>query len=405
MKVLLIDVNCMQSSTGKIVYDLFSQLIKKKHMATICYGRGVRVYEPNIYKFSSSIEVYLHAFLTRITGLTGCYSFFSTHKLLKFIEEYHPDVVHLHELHGYFVNILQLINYLKKKKIKTIWTFHCEFMYSGKCGYAYECGKWMTECGKCPYLRDYPSSFIFDFTKKMFNDKKRIFNGFDNLTIVAVSKWLADRVKQSFLSDKRIEVIHNGIDTENIFYPHKYDFLKKKHNITDEKIILAVAPDIMSERKGGRHVLELAKRMKNEKIKFLLVGVTEKNEKYDNNIIALQKTENQHELASYYSMADVFVMCSMRETFGMTCVEALSCGTPVCGFNAGGNIGIVPDAMGKLVEFGDINALEKSVRFFLNKGDLTRICCKYGQETFSKERMFDKYLALYESRISSEIST
>ncbi|HPK53820.1 MAG TPA: glycosyltransferase, partial [Smithellaceae bacterium] len=211
-----------------------------------------------------------------------------------------------------------------------------------------------------------------------------------------VSKWLAERVKQSFLRDKSIKVIHNGIDTTNIFYVRSFDHLKEKHNITNEKVILAVAPDLMSERKGGRHVLRLAKRMKNERIKFILIGVKEINEKYDDNVLALPRTENQHELAAYYSMADVFVICSQKETFGLTCVESLSCGTPVCGFNAGGNMEIVPDSMGKLVEYGDMDALENSVRHFLKKENISRECSEYGQVAFSKEKMFENYFKLYQ---------
>lgn len=395
MKILLIDVNCKYSSTGKIVYDLYTQCNENGHKASICYGRGPLIDEPNIYKFSSNIEVYLHALLTRITGFTGYYSYFATRNLINFIEEFKPDIVHIHELHAYFVNILPLMQYLKERNIKTIWTFHCEFMYTGKCGYAYECEKWKTECGHCPNLRDYPSSFFLDFTKKMFNDKKEAFEGFDNLTIVTPSQWLADRVKQSFLCDKRIEVIHNGIDTENIFYPRSFDHLKMMHNIIDERIILAVAPDLMSERKGGRHVLELARRMKNEKVKFILIGVEDLNEQFDDNVIALGKTENQHELAEYYSMADVFVICSLRENFPTTCIEAISCGTLVCGFDEGGTKETAPNNLGRFVKFGDVDALKEEVISILDQEISSVDCATYGQKEYSKMNMFNKYLQLY----------
>lgn len=394
MKVLLIDVNCKYSSTGKIVYDLFTEINADGHEAVVCYGRGPLINEPNIYKFSSNIEVYLHALLTRITGITGYYSFFATRKLIQIIEDYNPDVVHIHELHAYFVNILPLIYHLKKNNIKTIWTFHCEFMYTGKCGHAYECEKWKTECGNCLYLRDYPASLLFDFTRQMFNHKKRAFNNFENLTIVTPSSWLAERVKQSFLKDRRIEVIHNGIDTENIFYPRNFGHLKKKHNITSEKVVLAVAPDLMSERKGGRYVLELARRMKSENVKFILIGVENLNERFEDNVIALGRTQNQHELAEYYSMADVFVICSLRETFGLTCIEALCCGTPVCGFSAGGNSDIIPSSLGQLVEYGNIYALNNAVNSFVNKG-ISDKCSSYGKSMYSKQKMFQRYLDLY----------
>lgn len=395
MRILFIDVNCKNSSTGKIVYDLYTECRNDGNEAAVCYGRGSKIVEQNIFKFGLDTETYFHALLTRVTGLTGCYSFFSTHRLLKFMDEFKPDVVHIHELHAYFVNIVPVIEYLKNKNINTVWTFHCEFMYTGKCGYAYECEKWKTVCDKCPNLNDYPSSIFFDCTRKMFNDKKNAFEGFDNLTIVTPSQWLADRVKQSFLSDKRIVVIHNGIDTENVFYTRNFDHLKEKHNITNEKIILAVAPDLMSERKGGRHVLELAKRMKNENVKFILIGIEDLSEKFEDNVIALGRTENQHELAEYYSLADVFVTCSLKETFGLTCIEALSCGTPVCGFEAGGNIGLVPDTLGRLVKYGDIYTLKDALVSILDQKTPSEEYTNYGKQIYSKENMFDKYKELY----------
>ena len=396
MKILLIDVNCKQSSTGKIVYDLYTSLNREGHTAAICYGRGTQVNEPNIYKFSSNIEVYIHALLTRITGLTGYYSHFATCNLIKYMDKFKPDVVHIHELHAYFVNILPVMNYLKKNNIRTIWTFHCEFMYTGKCGHAYNCEKWKNECGKCPYLRDYPSSLFFDFTKKMFNDKKKAFKDFVNLTIVTPSKWLADRVKQSFLGDRDILVMHNGIDTKNIFFPRLFTHLKEKHNITDEKIVLAVAPDLMSKRKGGRYVLDLAKRMKKKNIKFILIGVKDLNEKFDDNVIALGRIENQQELAEYYSMADVFVICSTRENFPTTCIEAISCGTPVCGFDEGGTKETVPYPLGKFVEFGNVDALKDVIgSSILNQEIAAEGIDNYGKKMYSKENMYDKYMCLY----------
>lgn len=398
MRVLLLDVNCKSGSTGKIIYDLYSQLNKKGHIAAIGYGRGRLVHEPNIIKFSSNIEVYIHALLTRITGLTGYFSPFATRKLMKFIDEFKPDVVHLNDMHGYFVNILPLMRYLKKNNIKTVWTFHCEFMYTGKCGYSYGCEKWKSECGHCLNLKDYPTSILFDFTKKMFNAKKEIFKDFNNLIIATPSKWLANRVKQSFLKEKEIVVVHNGIDTKNIFHPRGFEHLKKKHNIKNEKIVLAVAPDIMCDRKGGRYVLELAKEMKDENVKFILIGVTDLNEKFDENIIALGRTENQMELSEYYSLANVFVICSKKETFSMTCIESLSCGTPVVGFKAGAPETIALKEYSDFVDYGDIEKLEKLINKWLSKRkEYNYNLSEIAHEKYSKEKMFENYLTIYES--------
>lgn len=395
MKILLIDANCKQGSTGKIAYDLYTECRKDGDEAAICYGRGKKVVEQNIFKFGLDIETYFHALMTRITGITGYYSFFSTLRLLKFIDEFKPDVVHLHELHAYFVNIAPVISYLKKNNIKTIWTFHCEFMYTGKCGYSYECEKWRSCCDKCPYMKDYPSSLFFDFTKKMFNDKKKWFYGFNNLTIVTPSQWLADRVKQSFMGNKKIAVIHNGIDTENIFYPKEFGHLKEKYGIKEEKIVLAAAPDLMSKRKGGSYILDLAKAMRNINIKFILIGVEELDEKFEDNVIAIGRIENQQELSEYYSMADVFVICSLIENFPTTCIEAISCGTLVAGFDTGGTKETVPENLGIFVQYGNIDLLQEAVLKIINAGRKSAECAEYGRIFYSKVNMFENYMKLY----------
>jgi putative colanic acid biosynthesis glycosyltransferase len=396
MKVLLIDVNCKYSSTGKIVYDLYTALNLNGHTAAICYGRGPLVEGKNIYKFSSNIEVKLHALLTRITGLTGYFSYFATRNLLKFIERFKPDVVHIHELHAYFVNIAPVINYLKENNIKTIWTFHCEFMYTGKCGYAFDCDNWRNKCGNCPQVKGYPSSFFFDFTKKMFKDKKKLFEGFINLQIVTPSQWLADRVKRSFLGNQKISVIHNGIDTQNVFFPRTFDHLKSKHQITEEKIILAAAPGIMEERKGGKYIIELAKRFRNQKFKFILIGVDNLNEKFDDNIVVLGRTKNQTELAEYYSMANVFVICSSRENFPTTCIEALSCGTPIVGFDTGGTKETAPGELGTFVSYGDLDGLQNAILETNKSKELSEKCETFGKMMYSNNRMYESYMSLYE---------
>lgn len=398
LKVLLIDVVCKKGSTGKIVYDLYTELNNNGHIASICYGRGTKIEEPGIIKISKDLEMYFHAFLTRSIGLTGYFSFFATRRLIKHIKVFKPDLVHIHEATTYYLNISTLVDFLKKNKIKTVWTFHSEFMYTGKCGHAYDCEKWKSECGKCPQTKEFPKSWLLDFTRKMHKDKKKLFQGFDNLIIVTPSKWLAERVKQSFLKGKDIRVIHNGIDVQNIFHPRAYEHLKKKHNITDEKVILAVAPKIMEARKGGRSVLELAKRMKKENIKFIIIGVEDLREKFDDNIIALGRTENQIELAEYYSMADLFLICSKRENFPTTCLESLSCGTPVIGFDAGGTRETAPKGYGHFVSFGDFAHLESTIRATLDGSLLLKTkaeCSKFAFENYDKEIMAKKYIDLY----------
>ncbi|MBX9165082.1 glycosyltransferase [Coprobacillus sp. K06] len=270
-RVLLIDVNCKFSSTGKIVYNLFKGLKEDGREAAICYGRGDEIHEEGIYKFGLDWETNIHAGLTRITGYNGYFSPLSTKRLIAYIEEFQPDVIHIHELHAYFVNIKPLLEYIKKRKIKVVWTFHCEYMYTGKCGHAYSCTNFMHGCGKCPAVHEYPKSLFIDRTKQMFSMKRKAMNGLD-VEIVAPSEWLAKRVKMSFLQNVKISIIHNGIDT-NIFKEQNTKSLRKELKIPSEnQVVLAVAPDIMSESKGGKWVLKLAESMKDKPITFILIG-------------------------------------------------------------------------------------------------------------------------------------
>ena len=270
-RVLLIDVNCKFSSTGKIVYNLFKGLKEDGREAAICYGRGDEIHEEGIYKFGLDWETNIHAGLARITGYNGCFSPLSTKRLIAYIEEFQPDVIHIHELHAYFVNIKPLLEYIKKRKIKVVWTFHCEYMYTGKCGHAYSCTNFMHGCGKCPAVHEYPKSLFIDRTKQMFNMKRKAMNGLD-VEIVAPSEWLAKRVKMSFLQNVKISIIHNGIDT-NIFKEQNTKSLRNELKIPSEnQVVLAVAPDIMSESKGGKWVLKLAESMKDKPITFILIG-------------------------------------------------------------------------------------------------------------------------------------
>lgn len=394
MKVLLINSVCKFWSTGRIVYDLYQGIKTYGHDAAVCYGRGPLIENKNnVYKFGLDYETYIHAGLARLTGLNGCFSPLSTKRLIAFIEKFKPDVVHIHEMHAYFVNIAPAITYLKRKKIKVIWTFHCEYMYTGKCGYAFDCEKWKTVCGSCLALRDYPKSLFFDFTKRMFEKKRALLSDFD-FTIVTPSQWLADRVKQSFLADKPIKVIHNGIDTESVFYPRDTTKLKEKYNFGNKKVILSVAPNIMDERKGGKWVLELNKKKELAGCQFVLVGADE-TKQVEHNVLMVKRTTSQDELAEWYSLASCFVICSKKENFPTTCIEAFSCGTPVVGFDTGGTRETVPQPYGEFVEYADLDALSYAVVAQLYKNKDRNVVAKAAHALFAKESMCKQYMDLY----------
>lgn len=398
MKVLLIDVNYKNSSTGKIVHDLAHELINAGHQAKVLFGRGEYIDDDIAIRVAPVWEVYFHVLMTRLTGLVGIYSYFATKKVIREIKKFKPDVVHLHELHGYYINYSQVIHFLKVSNIPVVWTFHCEFAYTGKCGHAYDCEKWKAECSSCPQVKEYPSSLYFDFTKYMYNKKKSDFEKFNNLTIITPSEWLAKRVRQSFLSKYDIRVIHNGIDTEGVFYPRN---IPKQERFL--KNVLAVAPDIMSESKGGEWVLELAKRFA-EDVQFTIVGVVGSVAEIPKNVILVERTKNQNELAEYYSSADIFLICSKRENFPTTCLEALSCGTPVIGFDEGGTAETAPDRLGYFVPFGDLDSLEIAIRdFFAGSSNIDQDQCRsYAESNYSKQAMYLNYFRLYSEIFNKE---
>lgn len=402
MRVLYINSVCRRGSTGKIVYQLYTQVRAHGDEAAVCYGRGAKLDEENIYKFGLEWETVLHAGLTRLTGLTGCYSALSTRRLLRFIDDFKPDIIHLHEPHAYFVNIRPLFEYIRRHDIPLVYTFHCEFAYTGKCGYANDCQLWQNDCkGKCPQLREYPKTLCFDHTEKMCKEKKKLLTGL-NMTVCTPSRWLADRVKKSFLSEYNVQVIPNGIDTA-LFSPKSYEHLLQRHGLKDEKIVLAVAPHLLQDaRKGGRDVLRLAESMSGENVKFILVGVDDLTETFPDNVIALGRTENQQELAEYYSMADVFVICSTMENLPTTCLEAVCCHTPVAGYDVGGTAETAPAPLGRFSAAGDIDALKANVLALLDNppDELLFTQCR---TKYSDEHMYKKYSRAYQKMLGVEL--
>lgn len=395
MKVLLIDVVCKTGSTGKIVYDLYNELNARGDEAAICYGRGLKINEKNIYKFGINFETNLHAFLTRITGYTGCFSYFSTRRLIKFIKKFKPDVVHLHEIHAYFLNYVKLLKFLKKENIKVIHTLHCNFSYTGKCGYHLECEKWKQECGKCPRLKEYVSTLLFDHTRKMFLSKKKAFRGFTDMTICCPSNWIAMYAKESFLNEYPIKVIPNGINTE-IFHYKDAKKIRNKYKITNnEKVVVSVAPNIMSQIKGGKWVLKLAEKMQKENTRFFLIGADDVNFEYPSNVTILGRTNNQEELAEFYSMADCFLICSEKENFPTTCLEAQCCGTPICGFDVGGTKETSIFEKNAFVEFGNIDKLSDALMQILGDNINKEQLSERAILAYSRKTMFENYYRLY----------
>ncbi len=398
MRVLLIDVNCKLSSTGQIVYNLYTYLNKQGYIASICYGRGKIINEKNIYKFGLDWETNCHALLTRITGYTGCFSYFSTKRLIQFVESFQPDVVHIHELHAYFINDTYFLTYLASKNIKVVHTLHCEFSYTGKCGHSLNCEKWKTECDECPMLKSYPSTLFFDHTRKMFIEKKRAFDKINDLVIVTPSNWLLERAKLSLFSKRKIITIHNGIDT-NIFKPVDTIKLRRELDIKeDEKVVLALAPHLMSDLKGGKFILKIAQELKSI-AKFIFIGIDGEIGHHENNVFFMGPIYDKKKLAEFYSLADIFVICSKRENYPTTCLEAQACGTPICGFDTGGTKETcITGGSAHLVKYSDVNALEKVIYDMPRKPNMdSEWLIKNAKKLLSNDTMGENYMNIYKS--------
>jgi len=397
IKIAQVDVNFGASSTGKIVAALVRGLENRGYHAEAYFGRGPKTYG-QATKISRPWEVGVHALASRVTGLTDGFSPLATRRLIAKLDRLEPDIVHLHDIHGYFVNIGQLCDFLKKRRIATVWTFHCEFMYTGRCGYALECDRWRTGCSSCPDLSKYPKSWFFDFAGRMFADKKALFSDFARLALAAPSLWLAERVGRSVVGDRSVEVVHNGVDTR-LFKPRDSSILSAELGLHGKYCVLTVGAGLLTERKGGRWVIDLARRFSDEEIVFLMVGVDRIPDVLPSNVVMFPRLRDQNRLAEFYSLADVLLLPSEKETFSMVSAEALACGLPVIGFDSGAPKEIAPAGYGSFVPYGDLNGLEallRNVRTGLGALKLPAECVEFANSRYSEETMISGYEALYQ---------
>lgn len=330
MKILQINSVLGFGSTGRIVTDLYKLYEEAGHNCVIAFGRGEALEGYKTIKIGSNLDNYIHVAKTRIFDKHGLASVKATKEFIKKVEKYNPDIVHLHNIHGYYINIEILFDYLKKANKKVIWTLHDCWAFTGHCTHFdyVGCDKWRTECSNCCKKNIYPSSNIFDNSKFNYRKKKEIFTGVKDLTIVTPSKWLAQLVKESFLGEYKVKVINNGIDND-IFKPTFSDF-REKYGIGDKKIILGVA-NIWLKEKGYEDFKELSKKLDSNIYQIVLVGKMNKDQinSMPKEIIWIQQTSDAKELAKIYTAADIFLNPSYEETQGLVSIEALSCGAYV----------------------------------------------------------------------------
>lgn len=396
MKVMQINTVCGTGSTGRIATDIYKVLEEQGHECIIAYGRGNAPDGIKTIKIGSNISVNIHGMLTRITDRHGFYSSLATKKFITQIREYNPDIIHLHNIHGYYLNIEILFNFLKEFNKPVVWTLHDCWAFTGHCSHFdyVGCEKWKTRCLNCPQKKEYPSSIMIDNSKYNFNKKKQLFTSLRNMTIVTPSIWLADLVKKSYLKEYPVKVINNGIDLD-VFKPVESNF-RELMDIKDKFIILGVA-NVWSERKGLKHFFELSNMLSSDEV-IILVGLSEKQkENLPKAIIGITRTNNVTELTEIYSSANVLVNPTLEDNFPTTNLEALACGTPVITFKTGGSIESVDENCGLITKNKDIESLIFSIRTIKEYGKInySKNCIERTKKYYNKVDRFMEYIDLY----------
>lgn len=386
MKVLMINSVCGIGSTGRICTDIADALIADGHECKIAYGRSSvpEKYKDISYHIGGEFAVRLNGVKARLFDNEGFNAKRATKKLVNWIKTYNPDVIHLHNLHGYYLNVKILFDYLKTCGKKIVWTLHDCWSFTGHCSYftLVKCEQWQSHCSYCPQKNSYPKAFRSK-AKKNFDKKRNAFTGVLDLTIVTPSKWLADLVEKSFLKEYPIEVINNGIDL-TVFKPTESDF-REKHGLQDKKIILGVA-SVWDKRKGLDDFFELAKIISDD-YRIVLVGLNDKQlKRLPKNVIGVKRTNSVAELAGLYSTADVYITTSVEETFGMTVVESLACETPAIVYNK--------SALSELVNCGAILCYNSAVNELANMIVNENYFIK-NKNIKTKIDMVDNYMDIY----------
>lgn len=399
MKILQITCDLNWGSIGHITEDIGILAQREGWEVYVIYGRDHNSSKLTSFKSSSKLDVYEHFAEHRLIDNDGLASRNSTKKAIRKINEIQPDIILLHNIHDHWLNYEQLFEYLSCIGKPVIWTQHDCWSYTGGCGYysLRGCVQWKTECQKCPMKRG--ALPLVERTKIHFEKKRRLFNAIKNLTLVPVSYWLEGELRQSFLKEHKIRTIYNGVNT-SLFKPCGAA-AKERYGIGDKKLLVGAAT-VWSERKGLNDYVALSKILPQDII-VLLIGLSSREIKcLPNGIIGLQRTQNIEELAAIYSAADIVLNLSYEETFGLTTVEGLACGTPGVVYNCAASPELIIQETGLVVEKGNITGVAKAVNEILSNGKAfyTEKCRERAVTLFNKDDRFADYINLYEELVS-----
>lgn len=401
MRILQINTVSGYGSTGRICTDLATVLQTQGHECFIAYGQLTTDYK-NFFKIGSKFENHLHNVGSRLLGKQGYFTKKGTKGLIVYIKEVNPDVIHLHNLHGNYLNLKILFDFLSIAEIPIVWTLHDCWAFTGKCAHYTDvgCYKWQTKCHHCPQVKKYPPSLFLDKSKQMYEDKKRWFTSVKNMTIVPVSNWLASEVEKSFLAKYPIIPIYNWVN-HTIFKP-KEGNLKSKYGIDERKfVILGVGAAWKKNNNKLQDFIQLSKLISND-MQIVLVGQAKGQARIPENILHIPYLHGTNKLAEVYSMADAYVHASTEDTFGKVIAEAMSCGTPAIVYNSTACPEIVGEGCGYVVEKRDISGIYKALQEIQANGkqQYSANCIKHVRNNYDYYENTKKTIELYKKLIN-----
>lgn len=402
--MILFQINAIANSgsTGRIAENIAEYAHKQGWECYTAYGRWCNPSATHLIKIGSRWSVYFHYLLSRVWGLHGLASWNATRLLLKKIEKINPDIIHLHNVHGYYLNYPMLFQFLSSHNYPVVWTLHDCWAFTGHCPHytASQCFKWVTGCSDCPNLNQYPVS-MFDNSRANYQRKSFYFNNVRSLTLVPVSNWLSKELKRSFLKSNRLVTIPNGVNV-SLYRPIDSN-VREKYGVGSDFMVLAVAT-WWTKAKGFEEFIQLANIVKDD-VKILMVGVSKKQMKLlPSNIIGVQRTENVNELVQLYSAADIYVNFSIEESFGLTTAESLSCGTPVLVYDSTACPDIVVPEVGCVVTPHNLDEANRAINNVksVGKSFYSEKCRQYALSHLDDTVCYKRYFSLYKEILSNE---
>ena len=397
-KLLQINITANWGSHGKIAEGIGNVVMSHGWESHVAYGRWANPSSSQLYHIGSMMDERIHGVGSRLFDNHGLMSKRATIQLLNYVEQLNPDIIHLHNIHGYYLNYPELFSFFSQANKPVVWTLHDCWPYTGHCAhYMYvHCDRWKTHCEFCPQKRSYPASLLLDCSYRNYDMKKQAFLSVPNLTLVPVSKWLEGDLRQSFLKDCRIQQIYNGIDI-NVFKPQTdTKAIMEKYNIpSGKRVLLGVASNWW--RKGFEDFLQL-RSLLDDKYVIVLVGLDEKRMKsLPKGVIGIRRTENVTDLCGLYSLADAFLNLTLEDNMPTTNLEALACGTPVITYRTGGSPEAIDELTGNVVMQGNLVAVCKLVESVCNRGETVyaSACRQRVLDKFCSSKQFEKYYDLY----------